>query len=72
MDRHSAVRDSAAADARRFQAALRARPIAGKPRATRASADWARPMQYDESGFPIPAPTVPSFADRVRRLLFSD
>jgi hypothetical protein len=28
----------------------------------------AQPLQYDESGFPIPAAT-PSFAERLRRLL---
>jgi hypothetical protein len=29
---------------------------------------FAAPMQYDESGFPIPQ-RPPTFADRVRRLL---
>lgn len=67
MEPRTPARPSATADARRFQDAIRARPAAGKPRST----NWARPVQYDESGFPIP-PAVPSFADRVRRILFSD
>jgi len=32
---------------------------------------WAQPLQFDESGFPIPR-SMPSFGERVRRLLFGD
>jgi hypothetical protein len=60
-----------AADVLRFQQALRARHSARKGAGPNSRANWARPMQYDESGFPIRT-DVPSFTDRVRRLLRSD
>jgi hypothetical protein len=70
MARHGQGPHSAA-DVQRFQQALRSRhTAAAKAGAGTSRGDWARPMQYDESGFPIP-PSVPTFAERVRRLLFS-
>jgi hypothetical protein len=69
MARHGAGPHSAA-DVARFQQALRSRHTQARAGGSAARGDWARPMQYDESGFPIP-PNVPSFAERVRRLLFS-
>jgi hypothetical protein len=68
MARHGQGPHSAA-DVQRFQQALRSRRTA-TAKAGASRGEWARPMQYDESGFPIP-PSVPTFAERVRRLLFS-
>jgi hypothetical protein len=59
------------ADVLRFQQALRARHTARKGSGPNSRGNWARPLQYDESGFPIRT-DVPSFTDRVRRLLRSD
>jgi len=42
------------------------RRLSGAPR--RESRGWALPLQYDESGFPV-KPRVPTFAERVRRLI---
>jgi hypothetical protein len=39
-----------------------------EPKQGRAAEHRARPLEFDESGFPIPQP-VPGFAQRVRRLI---
>ena len=42
------------------------RRLSGTPR--RDARTWAMPLQYDESGFPL-RPPVPTFTERVRRLI---
>jgi hypothetical protein len=54
-----------AASARAARAALRVRE---SNRRARDTASFGRPLEYDESGFPIPT-SPPTFAERVRRLL---
>ena len=62
---HNGDQAELASSARAARAALRARE---SNRRARDAAAFARPLEYDESGFPI-ATSPPTFAERVRRLL---
>jgi hypothetical protein len=68
MPRRSPPARGASPDVLRFHQALRSRNAAG---ATRKAGASRAPLQYDESGFPIPQRGGLKFAERVRRLLFT-
>ena len=67
MPRRSPPARGTSPDVQRFHDALRSRNAPSSA----TSRPRPRPVQYDESGFPIKPPSGAKFAERVRRLLFT-
>jgi hypothetical protein len=69
MPRRSPPARATSPDIARFHQALRSHNA--RPSTPNGAGFRTRPLQYDESGFPIKPPTAAKFAERVRRMLFT-